>query len=687
MGSVDFEKWTNELREMPSDASQWAFASQFIEEVARIITEKETERNRRAKLVGAIGEIINNFSEELEFLKLQDGMSLLNTSTVQCNVEDVLEVIESLEVSLVAYREAREMLDDSRDHERLIRNFTNLERAAESSESDYNALRNLLDERPWANSPRDPATEDEHLNTLTESAPEEAELEEEVNTRNADGQVAAESQEEEPQVQGEILANNELQLGEQAGPESYGEEHSGSSPSQVLEPQESQPSNDELDFGDTSMDTANAIEVAVGPDNVGGDDNTASEASDVAPEDKSRNSAAAGTRKSKLSSAEDVLDSAPAPDERRYGIEKSGSAATRYLNTSSLHDLESLMWCLVAEDDLSGAYWVARHLAEHNYEDVVTPELLKAVQGSRWLAPASNRYVSDLSEFSHAHHRVDASAAQELLELASSLHSSLIAPHSNMWGLLKIPNACPSAGPIVSTLDEFARYGHALRPEYVEGMGESVRLQDDIIAASVAAESWLESAVARRYRTFPPATNVWLHLTGKGGTIRQMLAPVRSDDRTLVRSVKESIELDSDELISRIGRSLSDGPWVPITGRARNWLINGINEASDLAERWCDLVVYERDVQTGAQDRYLIEHVTSLRSEIQRQSSQFVGALCELTTDSHPTDIAAAAQCALRSMAQVFQSLDISIDVGIPVVAPVSRDLNTINRKASSVID
>ncbi len=684
MGSVNFEKWINELREMPSGASQWEFAPQFIEEVTRIISEKEAERNRRAQLTGAIGEIINKFSEELEFLKLQDGMSLLNTTSAQCIVEDVLMVIESLEASLVAYREAKETLNDSRDHELLLRNFTDLENAAESSNTHYNALRNLLDERPRANSQGNLAAEDEHLNTLTESVLEEADLEEEVNTRDAEGQTAAETQRGERRVQGEILPNNDLRLGERAGPESYGEEHPGTSPPQVLKLQETKPASEEQGIGDTSADNDNVMQVAVDPDDAADDDNTPSEASDVSLEDKSRNSAAAGLRGSTLSSAGAALDPDLAPDERRYGIEDSSAAATRYLKTSSLHDLESLMWCLVAEDDLSAAYWVARHLAEHNYEDVVTPELLKAVQGSRWLVPASNRYVSELSEFAHAYHRVADNAAQELLELAASLHSSLIAPHSNMWGLLKIPNACPSAGPIVSTLDEFARYGHALRPEYVEGMGESVRHQDEIVAASAAAKSWLEGAVARRYSTFQPATNVWLHLTGEGGTISQMLAPVRSDDRTLVRSVKESVELDSDELIDRIGRSLTDGPWVPITGRARNWLINGITEANGLAERWCELVDYERDVQTGAQDRYLIEHVTSLRSELQKQSSQFVEALCELTTDSHPADIASAAQCALRSMEQILQSLDITIEIGIPNVAAVVRDLTTINRNAGN---
>ena len=66
MGTVDFQEWINELREMPSGASQWEFASQFIEETAHIVAEKEIERNRIAEVVGAIGDVIGEYSEELE---------------------------------------------------------------------------------------------------------------------------------------------------------------------------------------------------------------------------------------------------------------------------------------------------------------------------------------------------------------------------------------------------------------------------------------------------------------------------------------------------------------------------------------------------------------------------------------------------------------------------------------------
>ena len=685
MGTIDFQEWINELREMPSGASQWEFASQFIEEMAHIVAEKEIERNRIAEVVGAIGDVIGEYSEELEFLKLREGLSSLNTANSQCDVGSTLEVIASLRASLVDYKAAMETLDNSRDHEFLIRNVAKLEQAAELSRAHYDVLNDLLEERPRSDDQQsDSAAEDEPSNTFTESVPGEVVKTEGDSPCEPEGKTAEQIEDGEQDAQGEDVANDDLRFSVETRPGPNEDENSGTPLSEVLNEQETMPAIGGQGVDESSPQIDCVLEDAVCVDDVSGDDNPTSEASTVTLVGRTEKTESAEPCGSTERHAEEIIDPDPAPEERRYGILDSNSAAESFLKTSSMHELESLMWSLVAEDDLTAAYWVARHLSEENYKNVVPHSLLMAIQGSRWLVPDSNRYVSELFEFTQEYDAANANSPRGLLELAASLHSSLIAPHSNMWGLLKTPEVCLSAGSIVSTFGEFARYGHALRPEYIVGMGESVRYQEDIVAASEDAKSWLESAPARRYSTFQPATNSWMHLTGDGGAISEMLAPVIDDDRTRIQSVNESIEEDSDDLIDRIGRSLADGPWAAITGRARNWLINGITEANGLAERWCELVEYERDVQTGAQDRYLIEQVTNLRSEVQRQSNQFVEALCELTTDSNPTDIASAAQCALRSMEQVLQSLDINLNLDIPHVAAVVRDLTIINGKAGT---
>lgn len=688
MASVDFQEWINELRELPSGASQWEFVSRFIEEVGQIAAEKEIERNRFAEVVGAIGDVIDEFSEVLEFLKLQEGLSSLKTASSQCDVKNVLAVIKSFKASLVDYLAAKEALNNPRDHEFLIRNVAKLEQAAEMSRAHYNALRDLLEDRLHPDGQQsDSAADDEPSNTFIESVPDEVETRESDSSSDPEDITAEQIEDGEQDAVGEVVAHDGLRLDEGIDLAPYEGEHPGTSNPQNLKMEDSKPAIDGQDIDKAPLVPEDALEGAVGLDDVSGEDsedNPTSETSTVTLAARTENTESAEPSASTELTADGIVGSASTPDERRYGIEESRAAAHRYLKTSSLHDLETLMWSLVAEDDLSAAYWVARHLYDQNHKDVIPPSLLRAIQGSRWLIPDSNRYVGELFEFTREYDGANASSSCELLELAATLRSSLIAPHSNMWGLLKTPEACQSAGSIVSTFGEFARYGHSLRQEYIEGMGESVRYQDEMVAASEEAKSWLESAPARRYSTFQPATNLWIHLTGDGGPISKMLAPVRDDDRMHVQSVRDLLEEDSEDLINRIDRSLADGPWTSITGRARNWLFNGITEAKSLAERWCELVENEREARVGSQDIHLIEMVTNLRSEVQRHSNQLIEALSELTADSEPMDVASAAQCVLRSMCEVMQSLDIRIDVEIPQVSPVVGELSAINQSLGS---
>ena len=685
MGTVDFREWINELREMPSGASQWEFAKQFIEEMVQIVAEKEMERNRLAEVVGALGIITREFSEELEFLKLQDGLSSLTIANTQDNLESVLEIIASLKASLADYKEVRRTLDNSGDHEVLIRNVAKLEQAAALSRARYDALNDLLEERPhFEDQQIDGAAEDEPSKTFTESVPEELELQNGDIPSEPEDKAVEQIEGGEQYAPGEVVTNDGLRHSVVTSPESSEDEDAGTPLFQGPSIQGPKPANAGQGIDEVSPENDYALEDVAGAEDDSVDDNPICGASTVTFADKTESTDSETPGEGTELAVEEIHDSAPEPEKIRTGIEDSNSAANRYLKTSSLPDLESLMWSLVAEDDLSAAYWVARHLSDQNYNNVVPSSLLMAIQGSRWLVPDSNRYVSELFEFTQEYDGANANNPRELLELAASLRSSLIAPHSNMWGLLKTPEACPSAGAIVSTFGEFARYGHALRPEYIAGMGESMRYQEDIVTASEYAKSWLESAPARRYSTFQPATNLWIHLTGDGGAISEMLTPVIDDDRTRAQLVKESIEEDSDDLIDRIGRSLADGPWAAITGRARNWLLNGITEAKSLAERWCELVENERDARKGINDSYLIDMVTNLHSEVQEHSHQLIEALSELTADSQPMNIAAAAQCALRAMREVMQSLEINIDIDIPPVSSVVNELKDINRRSAS---
>ena len=70
----------------------------------------------------------------------------------------------------------------------------------------------------------------------------------------------------------------------------------------------------------------------------------------------------------------------------------SREVAIRLKDQDREEDWESLGWSLLAEGDWSGAYWLARSLKEAGRDVPVAPELLAALQGSRWLENDTDQF-------------------------------------------------------------------------------------------------------------------------------------------------------------------------------------------------------------------------------------------------------------------------------------------------------
>ena len=634
MVTVVFSEWLDELRELPSSAPQWENASQFIEDAREIIKQKDRERTRLAKLVEVVANITEEFSNELRFLDQHVNIPSTYAAVPPSSGQNALDAANELKEALEDFRRDREisfeLLQEAAGRvQQSVLSLNELLTVLDESSADTKAVSNM--ERPTG----DLIEESETLRSDETAQCEDSPRSEPPSHLDAKGRSKTQ-QEEAP----EVVLDEDRQVGETI-------EHTFSEDIQVVS---------------TADDSVSEL-----PD---------------------------GNEPASEGDGEPCSDGVKTPepdDERCYGIAASSETAVRFLETPSMRNLEILMWSLVAEDDLAAAYWVSEHLSEQDYRTVVSPALLRAVQGSRWLAPESNRFVLDLFNFVNEYDDAEVSRAQGLLEFAASLRSSLIAPHSSMLGLLKTPVACPAANPFVSAIGEFARTGNALRPEYIRGMGESAHRQHEISDASIEARVWLENAPKRKYSNMMWATNVWKYLTGTSGIITEMLGPVIEDRQSHLKEVREAVsnltqDIATDE-INRINRLLGEGktPRAPITGGARNWLLNGIAEASELAERWCELVEYERDVQANARDRYLIERVNELRIEIRSHSDRVIQALQELTTHSNPMDIASAAQCALRSVVQVLDSLNIDVSLDIPETPRVVREVRVINQDAGNL--
>ena len=178
--------------------------------------------------------------------------------------------------------------------------------------------------------------------------------------------------------------------------------------------------------------------------------------------------------------------------------------------TSQSNDHVELMWSLVTQDDLAGAYWLSRSLAAQDQVSQTLPLLLKAVQGARWLSPDSEVFVEDLFNTVSETPLPFDDDALSILGLAAALQPSIVAPEANLLAWLVTPDCLSSVEGIVSPTRNFASMGYALRPEHIRGDEGQRRLDDLIGEASSDAGRWLEESESR-YHNLKRATDVLRH--------------------------------------------------------------------------------------------------------------------------------------------------------------------------------
>ena len=363
---------------------------------------------------------------------------------------------------------------------------------------------------------------------------------------------------------------------------------------------------------------------------------------------------------------------------------------TVFAKRQPVHDVPSILWDLIAQDDLAGAYWVARSMIAQGLNPPAPPQVLKALQGGRWLSPDSDAYVGDLFDIVGEFEAMDDNDTETLLRLSAGLLPSLIAPETNLLAWLSSPRCLPAIESIVSPIKVFAATGNPLRPEHITGDEGLQHLQRLIMEASAEARTWLEEAP--QYQTnFSRAVRVWQYLCGEG-VLYQMLTPVSQDRRDQINTVQGYVEvLNRDgyaEVINQAENLMGGRPprQGDIVGNARDWLAKRIEEAKGRAATWGNLVSREASSRPGRLDRRLQEQVSTLRSQLQADCPTVFEALLELGSEGTPQDLAGAAKCATSSLRQLADYMNIDLQHEPPEEPlPIVSGLKLINLSGGSV--
>lgn len=349
------------------------------------------------------------------------------------------------------------------------------------------------------------------------------------------------------------------------------------------------------------------------------------------------------------------------------------------------------LWNLVAQDDLAGAYWLARAIESQGDAPPVLPQLLKAVQGARWLSPNSDAFVEDLSYIVNELDISDYEDTHVLLRLAAGLVPSLVAPGTNLLAWLAAPACLPRLDAIISPVKAYASRGLALHSEYIHGDEGNQELQGLIAQASAEARQWLEEAPQKQQK-FPRARNIW-HYLCRDGLLIEMLTPVSEDDRGKMSAVQDCIDrlnqvghaelinLAEDSMGARYAKS------APIVGNARGWLMNGIEEAKIRADKWLSLLLREAEGQSASANDWRLEQVSTLRAQVQAELSQTLDGLSELSSEGDSPALSAAAKCVTRSMQQLADYLKLEVEQETPLPTfQIIYDLGVISSATATPV-
>lgn len=324
-----------------------------------------------------------------------------------------------------------------------------------------------------------------------------------------------------------------------------------------------------------------------------------------------------------------------------------------------------LLWALVDEDDLPSAYWLARWLAASGRAPAsVSPGLLAAAQGARWLSPNAETFSVDLQEIT-LHEVPDVQRPEHgLIGLAAALRPALLAPLSGLASWLRVPDVLPSINELhalIPAIDQFAERAIALRSEDLEGVTGAEQRAEAIAAVVTEARRWAKDAPNRGHNT-GRASSIWKHLVGPSGNLRALLQPVTEGTRADVSAVRQQLSSwqDRGAVAQRIDdafREVVRATTRPLPTPMRQVLERNIAEAIELAQRWCTLV--ERDRRYAERGDWMAGRISELREKSAQAMPPTYRALADLSTSAREQSTRAAARCLWRALVQLADTLQI----------------------------
>lgn len=671
VSTLKWDQWLDELRALPSDAAEWETVTPFIEDLQQLAQEKLHECNAARGIVEeALRQLMEQAAEELDYFGLADVAGWKAETVPFAEVTTWAEEIETFRGLLIQHREIRQRSASSLAEERRRRET--LGELEERVIQTHAHLATMFMPPPFPEGPglgddRQPSEpegkppERESAEFVTEPPEDqvvpttEAEPLKEVAVSEAAPQVAV----EEIPAQDELLQpveRTEMPKGELVEEGAYHEElRLGELPA-VVPPRSAVPVEPEISEEATADIRPQEIAEIIAPEAATTVEEEVTEAID----------------EQEVAATEVKAEPGPQPaPASSLPLCSSREVAIRLQTGVDDKDWHSLVWALVAEDDLPAAYWLTRSLAASERSTPLPSGLLAAAQGARWLSPDSDMYVYDLLELVQGC-RVAPEPVQEMIGLAAALRPTLVAPHSGLVGWLDIRACEPIFHDLATNVREFADLGVTLRPEDLLGVAGAEQRKAALVEAAQAATRWLDEAPERRTKLIR-ASDVWRRFVKQD--LQEILAPVSDNRQADLDKVRRRLDQWQQQgfvsnQIDQAYRELVGPKGRPISGSPRQQIVRRVEEACSIASRWCSLVEHEREIETRG--KWLFEQIGSLRADLQVIIPQTEDALIRLGDPAQPASMAAAACCLRRALLQVRETLALPPQEDEPEPLPIN---------------
>jgi len=691
-GAMIWEEWLRELRAMPANAPEWEKIPDFLASVEQIAGDKKQERESEAirqKLSQALALLNEQCENGINFFQMNcAAWSAEACSQAECTA--LLEKIGQLREMLERYMELRgRPAENLKDEKSRREELEQLEQQVSSLHSEINKLTLIPnEEQTKSGAEAGPAIEDK---SLADDVVREEKItqEAEAPTKVVVGDNGIEEAEE-----GEAPADSEDDLSVEetseevkpSGDEEVIEEES-SVADMVREKQSQQKKSvpTEGTVEDREIEETEANEV------LADSDMTVEDASELTGEtgavflipepdaqrleQEDKQAKDLGTDESDSEDAESLTVDKQESEETIIPLYPTQQAAEILLKDTTDENWHAFLWALIAEDDLSGAYWLSRSLDAAGRLSPAPDWLLAALQGSRWLSSDSSNFAIDLAAIA-TKYQPGSDEVQRLLALAAAANPSLIAPETGLMSWLESPADFPHLHDLVYAISQFTNLGKPLHPEDLMGT-EGRRERESAISKVIAdISSRLEMIQGRKIHTkIKRASDILRTLVSQGGDLHEVLDAVCKDDRDMVERICESLEewQERDRIIRAIESAdaqVSRRGSRPIVGSALEQIVRDIQGICQKARYWCELVIHEKEAQKKG--NWLAEQAGKLQSHLQDILPMVESMADEQIATSQPAHLAASMICIRKSMEQLRETLHLAL--------PESAELSVVEQ-------